>query len=180
MDTTFIEEKLLFVVKMYMYGVRRNNIYVLLGDLLSMYVVNRSSITACWTGGLNKHLLIDSNKMINYAEVHVYWIDKECDTILLALKLMNYLYFKNVFCCVVPVRNRPDSQAEYKWKQTENCTSELLNATVRLEPLHQACWCRCSQAAKLKSCHCSVSQFPSPHDYLQGHCCGKSSIIWDH
>lgn len=47
MDTTFIEEKLLFVVKMHMCGVRQNNIYVLRGDLLSMYAVNRSSITAC-------------------------------------------------------------------------------------------------------------------------------------
>ena len=47
MDTTFIEEKLLFVVNMLMYGVRQNNIYVLPGDLLSMYAVNRSSVTAC-------------------------------------------------------------------------------------------------------------------------------------
>lgn len=77
MDTTFIEEKLLFVVKMHMCGVRQNNIYVLRGDLLSMYAVNRSSITACWTGDLNKHLLTNSNKMINYAEIHVYWIDIE-------------------------------------------------------------------------------------------------------
>lgn len=63
MDTTFIKEKLLFVVKMHMYGVKKN-IYVLLGDLLSMYAVNRSSITACSTGDLNKHLLTDSNKII--------------------------------------------------------------------------------------------------------------------
>lgn len=62
MDTTSIEEKLLFVVKMHVYGVRQNNIYVLLGDLLSMYTVNRSSITACLTGHLNKHLLTGSNK----------------------------------------------------------------------------------------------------------------------
>lgn len=80
MDTTFIEEKLLFVVNMHMYGVRQNNIYVLPGDLLSMYAVNRSSVTACWTGDLNKHLLTDSNKMINYAEIRVYWIDTECDS----------------------------------------------------------------------------------------------------
>lgn len=54
--------------------------YVLLGDLLSMYAVNRSSKTACQTGDLNKHLLTDSNKMINYAEIHVCWIDIECDS----------------------------------------------------------------------------------------------------
>lgn len=39
----FIEEKLLFVVKI----LGSDNIYILLGDLLSMYAVNRSSITAC-------------------------------------------------------------------------------------------------------------------------------------
>lgn len=46
MYTTF-EEKLLFVEKTHMYGVRQNSIYVLLGDLLSMYAVNRNSGTAC-------------------------------------------------------------------------------------------------------------------------------------
>lgn len=36
MDTTFIE-KLLFLVKICMCGVRQNIVYVLLGDMVSMY-----------------------------------------------------------------------------------------------------------------------------------------------
>lgn len=80
-----------------MYGVIKN-IYVLLGDLLSMYAVNRSSITACSTGDLNKHLLTDSNKMINYAEIHVYWIDLECDSCSARAETYELLVFQE---CVV-------------------------------------------------------------------------------
>ena len=68
--------------------------------------------------------------------------------ILLGLKLMNYLYFKNMFCCVIPVMNRPDGQTKYTWKQTEDWTSERLNATVRLELLHQACYSAAAPGSK--------------------------------
>lgn len=81
-----------------------DNIYVLLGDLLSMYAVNRSSVTACWTGDLNKHLLTDSNKMINYAEIHVYWVDVECDI----------CSARTLFFCVIPIVTTSDGQ--WKWR----------------------------------------------------------------
>lgn len=85
-----------------------DNIYILLGDLLSMYAVNRSSITACWTGDVNKHLLTDSNKMINYAEIHVYWVDVEC----------NICSARTLFFCVVPVMNT--SYGQWKWSINGN------------------------------------------------------------
>lgn len=80
-----------------------DNIYVLLGDLLSMYAVNRSGVAACWTGDLNKHLLTDFNKMINYAEIHVYWVDVE----------YNICSARTLFFCVIPVVNTSDGQ--WKW-----------------------------------------------------------------
>lgn len=85
-----------------------DSIYVLLGDLLSMYAVNRSSITACWTGDLNKHLLTDSNKIINYAEIHVYWVDVEC----------GICSARTLFFCVVPVMNT--SVGQWKWSVNGN------------------------------------------------------------
>lgn len=88
-----------------------DNIYALLGDLLSMYAVNRSSITACWTGDLNKHLLTDSNKMINYAEIHVYWVDVECDI----------CSAKTLLFWVITVMNVSDGQ----WKLSINRNREL-------------------------------------------------------
>lgn len=63
---------------------------------------------------------------------------------------------------------------------TENWASEHFNATARLSATsHQACCCCLPQAAKLKSFHhyWCVSQFPAPHEYLQGQCCWGSSII---
>lgn len=95
-----------------------DNLCVLFGDLLSMYAVNRSSITACWTGDLNKHLLTDSNKIINYAEIHVYWVDVECGVCSARI----------LFFCVMPVMNKSDGQ----WKQSRNGNKriELESASV--------------------------------------------------
>lgn len=44
--------------------------------------------------------------------------------ILLGLKVVDYLSFVNVLCCVDTVMNRPNGQTRYKWKQTRDGTSE--------------------------------------------------------